>query len=146
MMKISTRVNYGLRLMVQLAVRQGHGFVFLKDIARREGISVKYLSQIMIPLRASGLVLSSRGIKGGYVLASAPSAITVRQVIEALEGAIATVRPRERPRQCETAEAVTRAIWDTLGHVIVTTLDALTLEQLVESYRAQQQREMEYQI
>lgn len=145
-MKISTRVNYGLRLMVQLAVRYRHGFVFLKDIARHEGISVKYLSQIMIPLRAGGLVLSSRGVKGGYVLATAPSEITVRQVIEALEGAIVTERPRERQYQHGTAEAVTRPIWETLRRAIVTTLDALTLEQLVENYRAQQQCEMEYQI
>ncbi|MGZ6292050.1 MAG: RrF2 family transcriptional regulator, partial [Syntrophales bacterium] len=63
-MKLSTRARYGVRLMVALALNYGKGLVFLKDIAKGENISEKYLSQIIIPLRGVGLVNSSRGAYG----------------------------------------------------------------------------------
>ena len=77
--------------MVALALNYGQGSALLKDIARREGISEKYLGQIIIPLKASGLVVSHRGAHGGYALARAPEGITVKDVVEAIEGAIAPV-------------------------------------------------------
>lgn len=76
-MKITTRVRYGVRLMLDLALNYGKGAKVLKDLAQKEGISEKYLSQIISPLKSKGLVSSGRGAHGGYVLAKAPNEITV---------------------------------------------------------------------
>ena len=67
-MKLSTRARYGVRLMLALAKNYGQGSVFLREVAKSEEISEKYLSQIIIPLRGTGLVSSSRGVHGGYTL------------------------------------------------------------------------------
>ncbi|MGD0280318.1 MAG: Rrf2 family transcriptional regulator, partial [Smithella sp.] len=77
-MKLSTRARYGVRLMVALAVNYDKGPVFLKDVAKGENISEKYLSLIIIPLRRIGLVNSIRGAHGGYLLAKDPSQITMK--------------------------------------------------------------------
>ena len=90
-LQMSTRSRYGVRLMVALALRYGDGISLLRDVARQEGISEKYLGQIIIPLKAAGLVLSQRGAHGGYSLARPPEDITVRDVVEAIEGSIAPV-------------------------------------------------------
>jgi len=73
-MKLSTRIRYGVRLMLLLAENWGKGPVFLRDIARTEEISEKYLSLIIIPLRTKGLVNSTRGAHGGYTWPSHPRA------------------------------------------------------------------------
>jgi len=85
-MKLSTRTRYGVRLMLALARNHGQGSVFLRDVAKAEEISEKYLSQIIIPLRGAGLVSSSRGVHGGYALARSPAEITLRQIVAPLEG------------------------------------------------------------
>lgn len=90
-LQMSTRSRYGVRLMVALALRYGDGISLLREISRQEGISEKYLGQIIIPLKAAGLVLSQRGAHGGYSLARPPGDITVRDVVEAIEGSIAPV-------------------------------------------------------
>jgi len=77
--------------MVALALNYGNGTSLLREIAHREGISEKYLGQIMIPLKTSGLVASHRGAHGGYSLPRPPESITVKDVVEAIEGAIAPV-------------------------------------------------------
>ena len=83
-LQMSTRARYGVRLMVALAINYGNGISLLKDIARREGISEKYLGQIVIPLKSAQLVASQRGSHGGYSLARPPEDITVRDVVEAI--------------------------------------------------------------
>ena len=91
MLSLSTRSRYGVRFMVALALTWGKGTELLKDISRREDISEKYLSQIVIALKAAGLVVSQRGPRGGYALARPPEGITVREVVEAIEGPIVPV-------------------------------------------------------
>jgi Rrf2 family cysteine metabolism transcriptional repressor len=82
-MRISTRARYGVRFMIELAVRQDKGPVYLKDIARAGQMSEKYLSQLVLPLRSAGLVNTFRGAKGGYVLgknvSEIPWPISLRQ-------------------------------------------------------------------
>jgi len=85
-MKLSTRARYGVRLMLALAKNYGQGSVFLREVAKSEEISEKYLSQIIIPLRGAGLVSSSRGVHGGYTLSKSPAEITLQQIVEPLEG------------------------------------------------------------
>ena len=149
-LQMSTRGRYGVRLMVALALRFGSGSVLLKDVARQEGISEKYLGQIIIPLKAAGLVISQRGSRGGYALARPPEGVTVRDVVEAIEGSIAPVpcvdpaagagvgECGENPAGCERATTcVATGVWRKLRDDIVASLASFTLARL-----ARQAREM----
>ena len=133
-MLISTRSRYGLKLMYELALRFGAQPVFLKDIASAHSISEKYLSKLVIPLRGAGLVSSFRGAHGGYALAREPRAITVREIVQVLEGKLSTaVSPR---RKGDSADAhPTDAIWSKLDKTVLQTLENVTLESLVQAGR-----------
>lgn len=132
-MKISTRARYGTRLLVDLAKHFGGEPVFLKDIARDEDISEKYLSQIIIPIKAAGLVNSFRGAHGGYILARHPSQITLKEVVETLDGKISFVDCVENVNVCTRSEkCVTRKIWSDLGQKVSNLFAAVTLEDLVK--------------
>lgn len=85
-MKFSTRAIYGMRAMLALAREHGRGSMFLKDIAERERLPGTYMEQLMVPLRKAGLVQAVRGARGGYTLARHPSQITIKSILEALEG------------------------------------------------------------
>jgi Rrf2 family protein len=147
-LQMSTRGRYGVRLMVALAIRFGGGSILLKDIARQEGISEKYLGQIIIPLKSGGLVISQRGSHGGYSLARSPEDITVKHVVEAIEGNIAPVpcvdpvagagpgECGENPAGCERATmCVATRVWKKLRDDIVSSLSAFTLADLARQAR-----------
>lgn len=130
-MKLSTRTRYGVRMMLALARNYGQGFVFLKDVAKGEDISEKYLSQIIIPLRGAGLVSSSRGVHGGYALARSPAEITLRQIVEPFEGDC-LVNCVNNPAACpRVSTCASRDVWTLLGGKITETLNGITLEQLL---------------
>lgn len=138
-MKLSTRARYGLKAMVDLALRYGEGPVALKAVAERQGISDNYLEQLMASLRKYGLVSSVRGAQGGYELSREPVQITVGDVIRALEGPIAPVDcvdESERDRRCQQIDTcVTYVVWKKLRDAIVTVLDAMTMEELASEAR-----------
>lgn len=135
-MKLSTRSRYGVRMMTDLADNYGGSPVFLKDIAKREDISEKYLSLIVIPLRGAGLLQSIRGAGGGYRLAHKPENITVRDIWQALEGEICLVDCVQDAKRCtRVSTCPTRDIWDILGQKISETLQAITLADLVRIRR-----------
>ncbi len=81
-MRLSTRSRYGLRLLVELA----YGPKTIAEIAANQDISAKYLSKLVIPLKARGLILADRGANGGYRLANEPEATSLLEIVEALEG------------------------------------------------------------
>ena len=87
-MKISTRGRYGIRLMLALALNYNNGTIPLKTIAKDQGISEKYLEQIINPLTKSCLVQSFRGAQGGYMLTNPPEATTVGEILRVLEGSL----------------------------------------------------------
>ncbi len=133
-MLISTRSRYGLKLMYELALRFGAQPVFLKDIASAHSISEKYLSKLVIPLRGAGLVSSFRGAHGGYALAREPRAITVREIVQVLEGKLSpAVGPRRRGDSADTHPA--DAVWAILDKTVLQTLENVTLESLVQAGR-----------
>jgi Rrf2 family protein len=132
-MKLSTRTRYGVRLMAALAAEYSQKPLFLKDIAAREEISEKYLSLIVIPLRASGLIKSLRGAHGGYTLAQDPCNITLYNIVEALEGEICLVRCVKQPTACNRAAICpTRDIWSIVGDKIKESLNGITLTELLK--------------
>ncbi len=141
-MKLSTRARYGVRLMLVLALNYGKGPVYLKDIAKLEEISEKYLSLIIIPLRGVGLVNSLRGAKGGYSLARDPSLITLKEIVEVLEGD-SLVDCIKDPSTCSRVPTcASRDVWALLGGKISETLDSITLEQLVVMNREKAERSL----
>ena len=83
--KISTKTRYGMRFMIDLAQSQGEGRVALKDIADRQGLSKKYLEQVVAPLASAGLLDVTRGNQGGYRLSCDASAITLADIVAASE-------------------------------------------------------------
>ena len=132
-MKISTKEQYGLRAVAELAARYGDGPVSLGDVARAQDISLSYLEQIIPSLRDAGLIASKRGPKGGYELASSPDKVNVGDVLRALDGDIlpvlcvrrADVRPCERGDICAA-----RTVWQKVHDRVVETLDQMTLADL----------------
>ena len=132
-MKLSTRSRYGVRFMTALACAYGDNSLLLKDIAAGEGISGKYLSLIVIPLRAAGLINSLRGAHGGYSLARDPQEITLCDVVEALEGETCLVRCVKQPSVCDRAAVCpTRDAWKVLGDNIRDTLKSVTIYEIAE--------------
>src|SRR5512133_137518 len=99
-MKLSTRSRYGMRMMTDLADHYGENPVFLKDVAKREDISEKYLSLIVIPLRGAGLIQSIRGAHGGYRLSRSPAEITILDVLAAVDGEICLVDCVKDAKRC----------------------------------------------
>jgi Rrf2 family cysteine metabolism transcriptional repressor len=121
---------------VELARSYGQGPLPLAEVSRLQNISLAYLEQIVAPLREAGLVVSTRGAHGGYHLAREPHAITVGDILRALEGPIAPVQCVSEVRQadrCEREEVcLTRHVWEKVRDSIVTTLDSTTLSDLIE--------------
>jgi Rrf2 family protein len=141
-MRVSTRARYGLRFIVELAGNYGKGPLYLKDIARSQEISEKYLSQIVIDLKTAHLIDGFRGVHGGYVLAKAPAEISVYDVVNILEGDVALVECTRNPAACSRAlHCVTQEVWHKLGQVMQETLEAITLADLVER---QQEKSREF--
>jgi Rrf2 family protein len=111
---------------------EGKSF-FLKDIAESEEISEKYLSLIVIPLRAAGLIKSSRGAHGGYTLGRDPRDVTLCDIVEALEGEMCLVHCVKQSSACDRSVICpTRDIWDVLGQKIRDTLKSVTIAELAE--------------
>jgi Rrf2 family transcriptional regulator, cysteine metabolism repressor len=111
MVGLTTKGRYATRLLVYLATRQEGGPVKKQDIAASEGITPDYVEQILIRLKAAGLVRSYRGKDGGFSLAVDPGALTVARVLEAMEGKMSVV-PCLESGACERAGSCsTRALW-----------------------------------
>jgi len=128
-MKLSTRVRFGLRIMMQLGIEGRNQPVFAGRIAEAQGLSEPYVDQLLAPLRAGGLVLSRRGRKGGYMLSRPPSEITVLDIVEVLEGKLSLVDCTEALDVCERSPScATRQVWQKLSDAIRETLAAITLE------------------
>ncbi len=131
-MKLSTKIRYGARAVLELAFHYGEGAIDLKEIARRQEISVKYLEQVIIPLRTAGLVKSARGARGGYSLAKSPSQICLYDVIETLEGPLCLVDCVRDTKVCRRSQfCVTRDIWSEVSETLQTKLKSITLDDMV---------------
>lgn len=140
-MKISTKIRYGTRAMLELASHFGEGPIDLREIAGKQNISLKYLEQVIIPLRAAGLVKSVRGSKGGYALAKHPSEIALNDVIEILEGPINLIECLKNPKVCQRSSfCVTRDIWGEVSRAIDGIFRSITFEEMVNRKREKEGR------
>jgi len=131
-MKLSRRTRYGFRLMVELALNFDKGHLSLREIAKKQGISEKYLEQIIIQLKTMGPVTAVRGPRGGYMLSLPPSKITLRSLFDILEGSDGIIECVQNPSECKRAgKCISRKIWVTLDEKIRETLNSTTLEDLI---------------
>ena len=146
-MKISTRVRYGMRLMIALAARKDNIPVDLSEIARQENLSMKYLSQIIIPLKSAGLVISRRGSQGGYILGKSPGEITSKEIYEALDGPLTLLNCLNDPSLCDkTGSCAASILWGRVREAVSLTMSSLTLRDLVEQGRSRQSGPFSYII
>ncbi|MBI2854939.1 MAG: Rrf2 family transcriptional regulator [Chloroflexi bacterium] len=142
-MRISTRGQYGARALVDLALHYGEGSVLLKDVARRQGISVRYLQLLLTPLIRAGIIKSVRGAHGGVALGRAPEDIRLGEVIELLEGSISPVECVDDPDVCERLSGcVTRDVWAELKIAITGVLNSTTLKDLADRQRQKEQAQV----
>lgn len=135
-MKLSTKVRYGTRMMLDLAINSDKGPVAIKDIAQRQEISEKYLEQIIPLLKAAGLVKSIRGARGGYVLTKPSSEIMLGDIVTAIEGDLSLVECIDTPSACHRISyCVTREIWGEISKKMLEVLNSVNLDYMVNRYK-----------
>jgi len=135
-MKLSTRGRYATRALLDLALHQGEEPTPLKDIAQRQQISVHYLEHLITPLIRGGILLSTRGARGGVWLTKTPEEIRLNEVIQLVEGSLAPVECVNNPDICNrSASCVTRDVWDEMKRAMNGVLESITLQDLVERQR-----------
>ena len=138
-MRISTRGRYGTRMMLDLAAHHDQGPTPLREIAKRQDLSVKYLEQLIIPLKAAGFIRSVRGARGGYTLARNPEKISVGQIIETLEGGLSLVDCVTDPEICERENGcITRDIWLQMSERLMQELSSLSLRDVLDGKKIQE--------
>ncbi len=144
-MKLSTRTRYGMRAVLELARNDGDRPMQLRNIAKHQEISLKYLEQLIAMLKTAGFVRSIRGSKGGYLLAKPADQIRLSEVFECLEGSVTTVECVVTASVCDrAADCVVRQVWVEVQESIHKVLNSLTMQDLVN--RAKDAANGDYQI
>ena len=133
-MKLSTRSRYGTRMMLDLAQHYNEGPVQIGQIAQRQDISVKYLEQLIIPLKKANLIQSVRGPKGGHLLAKSPKEISIGQVVEVLEGGIdLSICVGDADACGKSEECLIRATWEEATKAMCYKLNSVSLLKVIKS-------------
>ncbi len=134
-MRLSTKGRYDLRIMLDMVLHEGEGWLAVSDIARRQNISFPYVEQLVTKLRKAGLVESIRGSHGGYCLAKPASEIKASEILEIVEGPLEIVFCTElkNEEKCERAgECAAQLLWTKINQTIVQILEEVSLEDLVK--------------
>lgn len=148
-MRMTMKGDYGLRAMIDLAARYGQGPIPSAVIARRQFIPEHFLDQVLITLRRAGLIKSQRGPQGGHLLARPPAQISMLDVLQALEGAPASLDCVPQPNACQLSPSCgMRDIWAQIDAYARELLGATTMEQLAshQQQMARQEAEAMYYI
>lgn len=135
-MKISTKGRYALRVMLDLAIHNTGEYIPLKDVSQRQGITVKYLEQIIPQLKKGGYLKSTRGNSGGYRLAREPREYVIGDILRIMEGSLAPVSCLEdEANLCEMSNAcLTLDFWKGLDKAISDYVNSVTLQDLLDQY------------
>jgi Rrf2 family transcriptional regulator, iron-sulfur cluster assembly transcription factor len=132
-MKLSTKSRYGTRMILDLAQHHGQGAIQLGEIAKRQNISLKYLEQIIRPLKKADYVKSFRGAKGGHMLNKQPDEISVGEVVALLEGGDTLVHCDKDPETCDRKDScLTRYLWMEAAKAMYERLATITFADLME--------------
>ena len=136
-MKISTKGRYALRLMLDLAMNHGGGFIPLKTVAQRQEISDKYLEQIIHRLNREGLVESARGAQGGYRLARKAEDYSVGEILRTVEGSLAPVSCLDCKTPCDKFDScLTIGLYKKIQDAIDGVVDHTSLADIINECRA----------
>lgn len=132
MLRLSTKCQYGVRAMFEIAIRYNSGPVTIKEISRKQDVSVAYLEQILNQLRKAGIIKSVKGPGGGYILDKEPGSISIGTILRELEGPVAITSCLDPKEGCIRVEGcVTHLLWKSLGEKIEAFLDNMTLQDLI---------------
>lgn len=136
-MKVSTKGRYALRVMLDLAVNNTGEFIPLKEVSERQGITLKYLEQIIILLKRSGYLKSSRGNGGGYKLAKSPQEYTIGDILRTTEGSLSPIACLEdENNMCpRNVMCPTLNFWMGLDKVINEYIDSVTLQDMLDQQK-----------
>lgn len=134
-MLISTKGQYALIFMIDLAVYGNGNSVSIKSIAERQSLSEKYLEQVVSVLNNAGYVMSIRGAKGGYMIAGSPEKYTVGMVLRTVEGNLNPVDKQiDFKNEAGIMNEVTNSVWEKLSDAINYVVDKITLAELISEY------------
>jgi Rrf2 family protein len=132
-MKLSTRSRYGARILVDLARHTDQGPVQIGEISKRQDISVKYLEQLIRPLKQASMVTSVRGPKGGHLLAKKPEEISLGQIVRLFEGQSELVECISKPELCSMSDdCQVRLAWKDATRVLYEKLDSTSIADLLD--------------
>ncbi len=134
MLKLSTKGQYGVRAMFELAKNYDQGPLTIKEIANRQDVSVAYLEQLLNKLRRSKLIKSQKGPGGGYAINKKPEEISVGMILNSLEGPVAITQCLDpTAKGCKRVDGcVARLLWKSLGEKIEDFLDTINLDDLLK--------------
>ena len=140
-MRVSAKGDYAIRAMADLALQFGQGLVPIQDVAHRQGIPQRYLEQVLLLLKRAGFLVSRRGSAGGYRLARPPEAISVGDVLRAVEG---NLGPPETPRGARPVHGGSdrdlAELWEEVADAVAAVLDRTTFAALAERARVRRSR------
>lgn len=138
-MKISTKGRYALRLMLDLAMQQEGSYTSLKDVSKRQSVSMKYLEQIVAQLCRSGYIRSLRGPQGGYRLSRLPEEYSIGDILRVTEGDLSpTACLQDQPNACPGAAfCPTLPFWQGLSDVVNNYVNQVTLADIAAGYSQQ---------
>jgi Rrf2 family protein len=130
-LKVSTKGDYGIRALIELALHYGGGTIQSAEIAARQRIPEPYLDQLLTTLRRAGFIRSVRGPQGGHALIRPPEELSLREVLEALEGSLAPIDCLEESSSCtRVGGCAQRALWEEIPAATVAILERTTLADL----------------
>ncbi|HHX66216.1 MAG TPA: Rrf2 family transcriptional regulator [Chloroflexi bacterium] len=136
-MRLNTKMRYGTRAMLELALHHQDGPLSMSEIASRQGLSEKYLESLLGQLRTAGLIRAVRGSRGGYLLARSPEEITLRDIFDVLEGPEAFVPCTDRHESCDrSSSCLTRDVWAQMYEAAMSVLESHTLSRLVSRHQS----------
>ena len=136
-MKFNTRIRYGIRAILEIALEESETGVFQKDISERQKISNKYLDNIITALKTAGLIKNVKGNKSGYKIIGIPSDIIILDIYKAFEPGVSIVDCVSSDYQCNLAVTcgVTR-FWRGLNEIIIEYFESFTLEDLIKEHKS----------
>ena len=137
-MRISAKGEYAIRALLDLSVHHGEGLVPIQEVARRQGIPQRYLEQVLLLLKRAGLLESKRGSTGGYQLVRPPAAISVGEVLRAVEGRVTAleVAGRHPGNSSESTSSDLAPLWKEIASAVATVIDRTTFGDLAEQVKA----------
>ncbi len=132
-MRLTTKSRYGTRLILDLALHAQTDPVRLSEISRRQSISLKYLGQLIIPLKIAGLIKSTRGAHGGYYLSRSPAEIKLLEILEATEGSLYITDCIKSPEICHRSkDCIARKIWEEASEKFIEVFNSITLKDTID--------------